>query len=110
MRRGLMIFVILLLATLPLGAAWGGEAKDTLVYAAYGDIKDWDPSMAFSMEVVMLVSVYEPLVYYNPPGTDPQLRPGLATSWETSEDGLTWTFHLRQGVKFHDGNRSTPRP
>jgi len=36
---------------------------------------------------------------------DPDLNliPGLATAWEISDDGLVYTFHLRQGVKFHDG-------
>lgn len=34
-------------------------------------------------------------------------QPGLATSWETSEDGLVWTFHLRDDVTFHNGEKFT---
>ena len=42
----------------------------------------------------------ETLVLTNPDGT---LAPGLAESWEISEDGTRYTFRLRQGIKFHDG-------
>ena len=34
-------------------------------------------------------------------------EPGLAKSWDVSEDGLTWTFHLRDGLKWHDGTPLT---
>lgn len=44
-------------------------------------------------------NVIDSLVEYDPHGN---LIPGLALSWEPSEDGLTWTFHLRQGVKWYD--------
>lgn len=92
----LLLGVIL---TLSMAAA---NAK-TLTYAMYGDIRDWDPAVAFSLEVVMLANVYEPLIWYNPEEADGQFTPALATDWSVSDDGLTWTFQLREGVTFHDG-------
>ena len=44
-------------------------------------------------------NVIDSLVEYDSTGN---LTPGLALSWETSDDGLVWTFHLRQGVKWYD--------
>ena len=44
---------------------------------------------------------YEPLIWIDP---DYNFIPWLAESWEANEDGTVWTFHLRRGVKFHDGS------
>ena len=48
---------------------------------------------------------YDLLVDYSPKDSSPV--PGLADSWETSDDGLTWTFHLNKDAKWHDGKPVT---
>lgn len=51
----------------------------------------------------MEIQIYEPLVTASTKSGEVQYKPGLADSWETSADGLTWTFTLRKGITFHDG-------
>ncbi len=48
-----------------------------------------------------LANLYDTLVFPNAKGG---VDPWLAEKWDVSQDGLTYTFHLRQGVKFHDGS------
>jgi peptide/nickel transport system substrate-binding protein len=45
--------------------------------------------------------MYDYMISWSDKDMSPQ--PGLATSWDTSKDGLTWTFHIREGVKWNDG-------
>ncbi len=63
----------------------------------------WDPIASFSTEAAYMGNMYEQLLRINPPTSAEKFTPLLAESWESSEDALTWTFHLRQGVTFHDG-------
>ena len=75
--------------------------------ATTAGVTTWDPIKSFSTEVLYMANIYEPLVYANPPGSSKPFRAGLATNWGRSKDGKTWTFTLRQGVKFHNGERLT---
>lgn len=78
-------------------------APQVLVYANVTTFPDLDPSTGFSNDSAVVSNIYDTLTRYAPPGSTPQVQPLLATSWEQSADGLTWTFKLRPGVKFHDG-------
>ncbi|MBI5839669.1 MAG: ABC transporter substrate-binding protein [Chloroflexi bacterium] len=74
-----------------------------LKIASSANITTWDPVASFSTEAAYLANVYEQLLRINPPGSAEQYIPLLAESWDVSDDGLSYTFHLRSGVKFHDG-------
>ncbi len=65
---------------------------------------DIDPRTSYDGQgLPVLGQAYETLTHYNPPGSDPEISPELALSWESNEDGTEWTFVLREGVTFHDG-------
>jgi peptide/nickel transport system substrate-binding protein len=72
-----------------------------VTYASLSEMTTLDPSTEFSNSVKILPNVYETLVLYDP--LRDKVIPALAESWQASPDGLTWTFFLRKGVKFHDG-------
>jgi len=84
-------------------AAAEEEELNVAVYAHTAPLPDLDPSPSFSDDNVVTTQVYETLTFYNPPGSAEAVSPKLATSWESSDDAMTWTFNLREGVKFHDG-------
>ena len=85
------------------GDAAGVTYKDTITIAAANDQNYMDGQMNNSNDVY-LRAVYSQLVRRTP---DNELVGDLAESWEVSDDGCTWTFHLRQGVKFHSGKELT---
>ena len=77
-------------------------AEKTLVFGRGGDSVGLDPAYETDGNSFMVCdNIYEALVAYADEST--ALEPGLAESWDISSDGLTYTFNLRKGVKFHDG-------
>lgn len=77
---------------------------NTFIWGDYAEWTEMDPSPSLSNEVSLMSQLYETLTFYNYPGEEPRIIPRLATDWSVSEDGLKWTFNLREGVKFHDGH------
>ena len=78
-------------------------APKVLKIANTANITTWDPIASFSTEAAYMANSYEQLLRINPPGAAEQYTPLLAESWEASEGGTVWTFKLREGVTFHDG-------
>lgn len=87
------------------GEAADSEYKDTLVFAMNTDVQSMDPQIqndTTSEQVVKML--YNTLLKFEDDGT---VVGDLAESWSVSEDKLTWTFNLKQGVKFHNGKELT---
>ena len=87
----------------------GDTTVDERVVFTIGDDNDIDSMNPFvgveAPAYVMYAMNYDLLVNFSTEDYSPV--PGLAESWEVSDDGLTWTFHIRQGVEWHDGEPFT---
>ena len=86
---------------------WGCGAPasppaETLIYGRGGDAQTLDPIHTdIGESVKVIINVFDTLVAYDDDSLD--IVPCLAESWESDADGMTWRFHLRDGVVFHDG-------
>jgi peptide/nickel transport system substrate-binding protein len=86
----------------------GGDGKvdpnNVMIYGRGGDSVALDPAVVTDGEsFIVTEQIYEPLVNYAKDSME--IVPGLAKKWDISKDGLTYTFELREGVKFHDGEK-----
>ncbi len=76
----------------------GGKLRLAFNFEPTGDL---NPHMYLPSQFVTQDMVYDGLVYY---GENGEIKPALATEWTISEDGKTYTFKLRENVKFSDGS------
>lgn len=108
-RRGFLIASTALagLALLPRMAQAAPQRGGRLVVAGDSEPRNLNPAIVASNGVFFIASkVIEPLAEASYDGEN-HLEPRLATSWQGSDDGLSATFKLREGVKWHDGQAFT---
>ncbi len=105
-----IVVVVIIIAAIGAYFAMSGEKKpekpstpSTVIYGYGTEMITLDPSTEFSNSIVTLLNLYEDLTKY----VNGDVKPWLATSWESNSDATVWTFHLRKGVKFHSGNPFT---
>ena len=97
---GFMIAILACLLVLP---GWAQQPKrgGTLRVAWQADISGLDPHLSFGMQAQHVGgSLFNSLVTID---AEQSIVPDLAESWEIPENSKVYVFHLRQGVKFHDG-------
>ena len=104
-RKNPLNIVFLLLLLIMSGSVFAQDNANTLIMARAVDATGLDPHTQTAFASLRLLElVYEPLVVTD---SNLNLQPALATGWEFSDDGMTLTFTLREGVTFHDGSDFT---
>ena len=100
------------LAAAPLAAgttaagAAPSEERSTFTVAILNEVDSFNPFLGIEAESYeMWALTYDYMITYSMEDMSPE--PGLAESWETSDDGLTWTFDIREGVTWSDGEPLT---
>ena len=110
MKRSICLVAYLVLAVFLGGAiilnAGMAEAK-TLNFALAGNPDTLDPhKTSGTLTFQTIKSIYDTLAE---PDMSGKIVPALAERWEVSDDALTWTFYLRKGVVFHNGDKLTSK-
>ena len=97
------ILAWLLVSLLVLGTTTVALAQEkVLIFGSSGDVVRLDPADVTDGESISRMdNIFEGLVEYEASSTE--IKPCLAESWDVSEDGKEIVFHLRKGIKFHDG-------
>jgi peptide/nickel transport system substrate-binding protein len=88
----------------PRGAAAKPEGTLTVAVATFGNER-WLPNLYVGAEDVVLKPMFENLLSRDPKTGD--LVPMLAERWQVLDNGRTWRFHLRKGIRFHNGAELT---
>lgn len=93
-------------AVLALTAGMAQAQQDTITLGMVLEPPNLDPTAgaAAAIDEVVYANVFEGLTRFGPDGA---VLPALAKTWEVSEDGSVYTFHLNEGVTFHDGTDLT---
>ena len=105
MRKLPLLLIVLLMLSLGAGMVASQDEGGTLRAAWQARWESLDPHVASSEATFQVLNnVLETLTFFD---DDMNLIPWLAEEWENSEDGLTWTFMLREGVTFSNGRELT---
>lgn len=113
--KKIILFLLSIVMVIGLLAGCGGETKssdgekrnDVKIYCegVWTTLDPYGPGATAYVNMYLANQMYECLVYVNDNG---EIEPVLAESWTVSDDGLDYTFKLREGVKFHDGETLKP--
>ncbi len=102
-HRLMIIMVLIMGLSIPFSASWAAKEPATLVIVESQEVYGLDPPVDTAGNHQHLYKLlFGQLVTFG--RTMPEVEPDLAESWELSSDKITWTFHLRKGVKFANGN------
>src|SRR5216684_5545933 len=108
MKQRLSVIVLIATALLwalamPAAEAARPEGTLTVAVATFGNER-WLPNLYVGAEDVVLKPLWENLLSRDAKGN---LIPMLAERWEVLDGGRTWKFHLRKGIRFHNGSELT---
>ncbi|KUK10033.1 MAG: Extracellular solute-binding protein family 5 [Clostridia bacterium 41_269] len=105
------VLIMLLFTAVILAGCGGGEqegsssGREKIIRISEANVPNIDPGVGSDYaSSIALANIYDTLVF---PDHNGDVKPWVATEWEISSDGLTWTFKLRKGVKFHNGDELT---